>query len=1547
MSFDPRKFAIDEHKRWIGYLQPDGVVVSPVALVDFGVQLDASLFTPIQEKLLEAIGHNDDGSPIVENFAQFAQRFLGWRPDLLAVYSTSDEVPEELNISTGEYGETLRPDAAYKYAHPADPARPWMLLVRQLPLGTKFDTIPDEDRNGGWVASPTQKFERLLRATDIPIGILANGREIRLLYAPRGENSGSLTFPVRFMTELAGRAVATAFDMLLSHRRLVGVTEAQRLPALLKKSREYQGAVSTALADQVLEALYELVRGFQAADARTRGKLLRDVLSRDPDEIYHALLTVLLRLVFLLFAEDRGLMPGSTLFQRNYAIHGLFEKLRVAQERYPDTMDGRFGAWAQLLTVCRLVFEGCGHPELKMPARLGHLFDPHRFPFLEGRSDERSDVRDPLNELPLVSDGTLYRVLEKLLILDGERLSYRALDVEQIGSVYQTMIGFILETATGTSIALKPAKSKGAPAFLNLDELLACAAGKRAEYLQKATDHKLTGKAASALREAATHDDLLAALDRKIARAASPDKVPPGSLILQPTDERRRSGSHYTPRALTAPIVRKTLEPILARLGEKPTPQQILDLKICDPAVGSGAFLVEGCRHLGDALATAWQHHGGKPVIPPDEDELLHARRLVAQRCLYGVDRNPMATDLAKLSLWLATLAKDHPFTFLDHSLRTGDALVGLSKKQIVAFHWDLTAPEARQRQFGQQRVEKAIELATSFRREILEGGDFLMPEVKAERLKRADSALDEARRAGDLCIAAFFGGDKPKPRAALRERYLDTLIAIISANPLPFEKIKEVEAIIAQLRKGAPHPVLPFHWEIEFPEVFARENGGFDAFIGNPPYGGKNTIADGNREGYIDWLKTVHEESHGSADLVAHFFRRAFHLLRRDGTFGLIATNTIRQGDTRHTGLRWICVNGGTIYAARRRYKWVGAAAVTVSVVWVVKGTLPAPFDLDGQSARIITAYLFHDGGHESPAVLAANSGKSFQGPIVLGMGFTFDDTDKKGVANPLAEMKRLIAKDPSNAERIFPYLGGDEVNESPTHSHHRYVINFADFPLRRAPLDGKKWLTADDKQREVWLRAGIVPEDYPEPVAADWPDLLEIVEQKVKPERAKLGDNADAKRRREQWWKWGRYTPALFSELLKLSQVLVLCQTSKHLGVGFSPATVVFSHKTVVFTTDRIALFGLLQNTLHLEWMLFFGSSLEDRPVYTPTDCFETFPFPDRWEADAALEAVGREYYEARATLMVANNEGLTKTYNHFHDEGFKDDPCIKRLHELHAKMDHAVLAAYGWSDLVETGRCTCEFLPDYYDEPEQEGGDPIPKSIRYRWPDATRDEVLARLLKLNAERAAEERKQSKAEAARETVKRKKPKAKANLPLKLFPAREEITAIDAAQPWKERVIAFTLALPSGTPRRPSIPLLYYRLALPALVQVAGGRVPWELFHSAALLLADLALLKEHLPPSVEEKTRRWFNTFTAPISPDAFGSALDDAIQVAKTLRIVGESPNFELRLAKDISDISPWIKADVQIALTAALRLSAEKAPSIAADLRSKIIQFATAA
>jgi hypothetical protein len=171
------------------------------------------------------------------------------------------------------------------------------------------------------------------------------------------------------------------------------------------------------------------------------------------------------------------------------------------------------------------------------------------------------------------------------------------------------------------------------------------------------------------------------------------------------------------------------------------------------------------------------------------------------------------------------------------------------------------------------------------------------------------------------------------------------------------------------------------------------------------------------------------------------------------------------------------------------------------------------------------------------------------------------------------------------------------------------------------------------------------------------------------------------------------------------------------------------VFSQTICVFANDRDAFFSAMQSRFHEVWARFFGSSMKDDLRYTPSDCFETFPFPRGWESDAALEHIGSRYHERRAEVMKARWEGLTKTYNRFHDPQCTDDD-IEALRALHAEMDRAVLAAYGWTDLD----LTTDFHPEHADEPDGKK--------RLRWSDGTRDAVLGRLLALNAERAAEER-------------------------------------------------------------------------------------------------------------------------------------------------------------------------------------------------------------
>ncbi len=1321
------------HLEWLGFVKPTGLVVSAPALVRHGALLPRG-DSEGQRLVREWADETGEGrSPAT--FGSFARRVLGWRfrPSGYAGVEAAP-IPAALGTRLPDSGEALRPDFAVRTrpkkpppaerpdalqaAEPAVSYDEWQLLVRTLPEALGFDDAAPDPRGG---LSAHGAMERLLRETGVPAGLLFDGRALRLISAPDGENSGWLDFRIADMVETAGRPIAAAMRLLLAERRLLAAPPGQRLAALLRTSRQYQNDVSERLSEQVLHALYELLRGLQAAHDASRGSLLRQTFAEAPNEAYRALLTVVLRMIFLLYAEERDLLPtGDGTFLRWYSLTGLYDRLRGDAAFHPDTMDQRFGAWAQFLALSRLVHDGAG--SLRLPARRGALFDPDRFPFLEGRGPDAGRQPHLRIEPPLLPDGAIWRALEKLLVLDGERISYRTLDVEHIGSVYETMMGFRLERAAGRSLAIRAAKKHGAPATVDLEALFAAPPGGRAGRLREQTDRKLTPTVARAVRASDSVEALHAALEPAADRRATPDLAQPGAMILQPSEERRRSGSHYTPRELTEPIVREALRPLLDRLraehGGPPPPERILDLKVCDPAMGSGAFLVEACRQLGGALVESWRAHRAMPALPPDESETVFAMRAVARRCLYGVDRNPAAVDLAKLSLWLATLARDHPLTFLDHALRAGDSLVGLSHRQIVeTFHWEGDRPgfslglemaDLRRRLGDYRELRRRIRDADE------ETGDRELRRLWEDARAKSGAAL----LLGDLLAAAFFEGGKPAAREKLRREF---------AERVRREGVKACRASLEALRAADP-PLAPFHWEIEFPEVFAREKPGFDAIVGNPPFLGGKRISTVLGGGYRDWLPVLHEGSNRSSDLVAHFFRRGFALLREGGTLGLIATNTIAQGDTRSTGLRWICEHGGEIYRARRRVKWPGLATVVVSVIHIRRGTYEGTRNLDGEPAERITAFLFHRGGHRDPARLATNAGKSFVGMFLRGMGFTFDDIDQKGAASPLVEMRRLIGKNPRNREVILPYIGGEEVNASPTHAHHRYAIDFGDLPLRREDL-GLRWAEADDARRRKLRREPIVPLDCPGPVAADWPHLLAIIEAKVKPMR----EVTTRKPHRERWWQYAETRPGLRAASADLDRVLVISAVGMHVAFAFLPAEMVFSHSLIVLPFDTCAAFCALQSRVHEVWVRFFASSLGDGLRYTPSDCFETFPFPPRWNADPTLEAAGAAYHDFRAALMVENGEGLTKTCNRFHDPR-EDDPQIARLRELHTAMDRAVLAAYGWNDLPTE----CHFIPEHPDEEESAGKK---RRFRYRWPAEVRDELLARLVELNSARAAAE--------------------------------------------------------------------------------------------------------------------------------------------------------------------------------------------------------------
>lgn len=750
--------AADPMVEWLYHVQPVGLVIGPNIIREEGLvpprqsAVDTSAVAAL-------VNHVDGDMPAMADPWAFFETILGWEARFVAGAPGGQALPDTLTARIAEHEVTLSPDWAVRELDKPDA---WQLLVR-LHLDAEADAPCDVE---GWRTTPHQQMERLLRETGVAAGLVIDRSHIRIVYAPRGETSGWLSFPVRDLGSVAGRVMLAGLKLMLGHNRLFTEPEPRRLTGLLRRSRLAQNEVSTALSGQVLGALHELLRAFHAADS-VRIEALATV---EPHHLYEGLLTTLMRMVFLLYAEDRELLPtirsteASQLYEQGYSIRGLYARLSEDRALNPDTMDERVGGWGQLVALFRLVH--AGHSSGWITPRGGKLFDPNEFPFLEGRN--AGSMRNDAKVLP-VRDGAILRVLEGLMTLEAksvsgeivrERLSYRALDVEQIGSVYETVMGFTVLKAYGPMLAVRG--EKNLPVFVDIEALAAKKGNERLKLL-KEMGAVPAGKRLEAIKAADGIVALTAALGAIVDQRGSPGGhiATAGTPVLQPTDERRRSGSHYTPRSLTEPIVRHALERAFERIGEAATPDQVLEIKVCDPACGSGAFLVEACRQLGARLEKAWGYHPKlKPPVPADEDEALHGRRLVAQRSLYGVDKNPMAVDLARLSLWLATLAREHEFTFLDHAIKSGDSLVGLTRSQIEAVNWDAGKSGLP---LLEGMVRERVNDVLAGRREIQFAPDDTHRALLEARHGIIESRLAQPRLYGDAIVAAFFAEEKVK----------------------------------------------------------------------------------------------------------------------------------------------------------------------------------------------------------------------------------------------------------------------------------------------------------------------------------------------------------------------------------------------------------------------------------------------------------------------------------------------------------------------------------------------------------------------------------------------------------------------------------------------------------------------------------------------------------------------------------------------------------------------------------------------------------------
>lgn len=1303
------------HDDWLSLLQRTGPFLTvPVLMRVWPAGLD-----PVPRDLLDLFRPrfaewSEDVAGRQREWITFVlSTFLDWGNRLLQ----GTDLPPGLALDVPEHGQAIRADLAL-----CGEEDECLLLGTVHPPGTTLTgRIPGER----WAASPVDRLALLLRARRIPLGLATDGRWWALVWAPEGGVTGVAVWDGAIWLE--ERNLLRAFRCLLERRRFLGVAEEETLSRLLEACLDAQEEITEGLGRQVREAVEMIVQAIGRAGAEG-GPAERLLAPLPPEEIYHGAVTVMMRLVFLLFAEERGLLPADDeLYLQSYSAGQLVDALRTAaSDAGEEALEHRTSAWHRLLTLFRAIHRGIAHDRLRIPAYGGVIFDPDRHPWLEGRPEGGVPVAGAA-VLP-IDDRTVLHALEavQFVRVQGEqrRLTFRTLDVEQIGYVYEGLLGYEAVRATESvvgligrpgeepEVGLADLEARGADtvwlheitglSVRRLERELSLARGDgahEAERLLRAVcqgDEELVGRLLP-----------FAGLVRRDLRGL-PVLIRKGGLYVTVSPLRRLSGTHYTPRELAERVVAGALEPLVYSPGPLETAaredwrlrpsREILSLRVADIAMGSGAFLVAACRYLAGRVVEAWTEEGNPlaardPAAEPSGDVdaesdpvVIEARRRVIEHCLHGGDINEVAVEMAKLSLWLVSLSRERPFSFLDDRLVCGDSLIGLTGRDQLRFlHLDPVRARRRAGESGFDlwgAVGRTLDEVEAVRRELAEHPlrDVRDAEYKARLLERAGETARPLAVIADAMVGAAIAGqsdgDKEMLRIAGQARRALSLPDAGERSGLVDEIAHEARGCLESGRPAGAFDRRPTHWPLAFPEVF--EKGGFDAVVGNPPFLGGQKLTGAFGRPYREFLvRWVGNGARGSADLLAYFVLTANSILNERGQTGLIATNTLAQGDTREVGLDQLTADGVTIRAAVKSAKWpTRSVNLEYAVLWSSRKPPSARAErlLDGRPVRAITSSLDPAGRVTGKSFrLKANEGISFQGSIVLGLGFTMSPEDAQA----------LIERDPRNREVLFPYINGEDLNSRPDCSASRWVINFRDWPLERA-------------------------EQYP--------DCIDIVRRLVKPERDRQDDHGGKK----YWWRFLRPRPELQRAIQGMDRVLAISRVSKTVLPVWIPTGIVVSDATVVFARQDGGYLALLSSALHYWWAITHASTLESRIRYTPSDVFETFPLPSMTQR---MEAAGEGLGVHRRPLMLERELALTALYNLVHDPRVRDGD-IQTLREIHVEVDRATAEAYGWQDLA---------LDHGFHQTRQ--------GMRFTISDQARLELLDRLLELNHDRHAQE--------------------------------------------------------------------------------------------------------------------------------------------------------------------------------------------------------------
>ncbi|WP_328750494.1 hypothetical protein OHT57_33710 [Streptomyces sp. NBC_00285] len=1363
-----------QHQEWLDLTEVSGPFLTMPVLLQAWPQLDA--LDKDQRTRLRA-RHADwqaDTSAGRDEWTAYILRTLLEWGDALALRQGQDDdlALDRLTLDVPEHGARVRADFALTEPGTDLAAEPdtesATKRVRLLGITVPSGTAPTARPNWGddWAASPADRLARLLRHHDVPLGLVTDGRWWYLVWAPVGGVTTSAVFDAIGWNEAAERNVVRAFVSLLRRRRFFEYEESETLVGLLKKSLDAGDEVTEALGIQVRQAVEQLVDAIGRADARAmqHGAPGLRASGVEASEVYRGAVAVMMRVVFLLFAEERGLLPADNeVYARSYSARFLRAELKARADAEGEaSLEHTTAAWHRLIALFHAVHGGVSHPELELPAYDGSIFDPDRYPWLENSSPLLPiDDRTVLHMLQSVQEVRVGTGRQK----ETRTLSFRALGVEEIGYVYEGLLSYDGRRAVETMVGL--IGPDGVEHEVPLRELESLAASSRdVKTLAKkiyetwkdpkppASTARLEKLLAPGKAEAATEARrvlLAVCRDADLTERLLPFfgvirrdlrdlpvVIPAGALFVTESSLRKNTGTHYTPRRLAEEVVLHALEPLVYEPGPlqtadtsawvPKTAEQILELKVADIAMGSAAFLVAACRYLADRLIEAWERQGHEEAVKyragravdavtaadaESDPVVIEARRQAIEHCLYGVDINPMAVEMAKLSLWLISMDPTRPFTFLDDRLVAGDSLLGVtSLEQLKAVHLDLAKGDLLG---AEADTESLVAEVIAERHAITEikGDGIEALGKKREHLQAVREKTARLRLVGDLIAGAALatcasgrvpwyeeeGGERVRdlfPSAArvareiVRDFVADDSVAVAEAR----EQARTWLA--SELPEGSLDRV-PMHWPLEFPEVF-QERGGFDAIIGNPPFLGglklKTVFGEAYRELLVDFIARGVRGIRGTADLVAYFALRMDSLLNRSGQTAVIATNTLPQGDSRTVGFEQLLSRGSRIRRAIKSEPWPSRSAVLeYCAAWLTKQQMGSDVrsNLDGHPVRSITASLAPMTRFAGPlGRLVQNKNIAFQGSNVLGTGFTMS----------AEEAESWISRDLKNADVLRAYMNGEDLNRRSDTSASRWVISFRDWPLSKA-------------------------EEYP--------DLLGRVRSLVKPQR----ENDPIKSYREYWWRFAAHRPNLYKALEGKERCLALTRVSKTVMPVLVPTGRVYSEQLVIFTSGDIYLLAVLSSACHYWWALDRSSTMKGDLRYTPTDAFESFVRPQPTDR---LHAVGVRLDEFRCEFMVRRNIGLTATYNLVHDKTCQD-PGIVELRRIHEEIDKAAVEAYGWHDLLDETGATPPTDPTHETFPLDHGFHETDQGVRYTIGLLARTEIIDRLRQLNHQAYADE--------------------------------------------------------------------------------------------------------------------------------------------------------------------------------------------------------------